>query len=274
MKKILVLTALFFLVSGCQRKTVVVGKIWDDIPDISIVDRDLDTSKFAHLSAAKVAWGIGKEVDENNQPVDCINANEKYGKYDAEFVKEPNHEVYLTFDNGYENGNTYEILDVLKEKDVQALFFLTSQYVLENPDLVQRMIDEGHLIGNHSWHHHSFPEISMNDQVKEIVSLDDLLINQFQYKMNYIRPPKGEFSEQSLAVSQALGYTTLLWSVAYYDYNVNDQPDHEKSLKKLLDMAHPGAIYLLHSVSDTNAAILKDLIDGLRNLNYKMGSFD
>jgi len=274
MKKTIMLIALFLLLSGCQKKTVSVAKIWDDIPGISIVDHDLDTSQFQHLSAVKVAWGIGRDTDENNQPIDCIKANEKYGQFDAEFVKEANHEVYLTFDNGYENGNTYKILDVLKEKKVHALFFLTSQYVLENPELVQRMIDEGHFIGNHSWHHYSFPEISMDNQVKEIVSLDDLLIDQFQYKMNYIRPPKGEFSEQSLAVSQALGYTTMLWSVAYYDYNVNDQPDHAESLQKLLDLAHPGAIYLLHSVSDTNTTILKDLIDGLRELNYKIGSFD
>lgn len=274
MKKIMLgvmLCALFL--TGCSKKEITVADIWDDIPDFTIVDRNLDTSQFSSLSSKMEAWGIGRDTDANGQPIDCVKANEKYGNYDAVYVGEPDHRVYLTFDNGYENGNTPMILDTLKEKNVSAIFFLTAQYVKENHDLVQRMIDEGHIIGNHSYHHYSFPEISMSSLVTEIMSLDDMMIQQFMYKMTYIRPPKGEYNEQSLAVSQALGYTTMLWSYAYYDYNVNSQPDHQESLKKLLDNAHPGAIYLLHSVSDTNTAILGDLIDGLRDLNYKVARY-
>lgn len=275
MKKLLLLGVVIFQLCGCSKKEAVsVAEIWDDIPGISMINRNLDTSQFSNLSSTSVAWGIGKDLDENGQPSDCVKANQTYGKYDAVFVEEASHEVFLTFDNGYENGNTEKILDTLKEKNVQALFFLTAQYVIENPALVQRMIDEGHHIGNHSYHHPSFPEISMEQQVKEIISLDDLLIEQFQYKMNYFRPPKGEFNEQSLALCQALGYTTMLWSYAYYDYNVNDQPEPQKSLKKLLNNVHPGAIILLHSVSDTNTRILGDFIDGLRELNYKIGTFE
>lgn len=273
MKKRWMLLLMCLGISGCSRNEITVADIWDDVPDFTIVDRNLDTSQFNELSSLIQAWGIGKQKDENGQPVDCVHANEVYGKYDAVYVGSANHEVYLTFDNGYENGNTVAILDTLKEEKVSAIFFLTAQYVKENPELVQRMIDEGHIIGNHSYHHYSFPEISMPNQVTEIMSLDDLMIEQFMYKMEYIRPPKGEYSEQSLAVSQALGYTTLFWSFAYYDYNVNNQPDPQESLQKLLDNAHPGAIYLLHSVSDTNTAILKDLIQGLRELNYKVARY-
>lgn len=268
-----ILAALILALAGCSQKAAAAADIWDDIPDFTITDKDLDTAQFESLSSQRISWGIGKARDENNQPQDCISANQQYGQYDAYFVGTPDHEVYLTFDNGYENGNTPLILDTLKEKSVSAVFFLTAQYVIENPDLVRRMIDEGHVIGNHSYHHYSFPEISMKDQITEIAALDDLLIEKFQYKMEYLRPPKGEFSEQSLAIAQALGYSSVFWSFAYYDFNVNDQPDPQASLNKLLDAAHPGAIYLLHSVSDTNTAILGDLIDGLRELNYKITAF-
>lgn len=220
------------------------------------------------------AWGLGKDKDENGQPQDAVLANERYKAYDTVFVGRPDHKVYLTFDNGYENGNTPKILDTLKEKNVSAVFFVTSQYVLENPDLIRRMIDEGHIIGNHSYHHHSFPTISIEKVYDEIMQLDALLLDQFQYKMTLVRPPKGEFNEQSLALSNLLGYQTVLWSYAYYDYNVADQPDPTSALKKNLDNAHPGAIYLLHSVSDTNTQILSDLIEGLRNLNYEVSRYD
>lgn len=269
MKKYILLACALFSLFGCQTKTMAVGNIWDDVPDFTIIEK-IDTSQFESLSKKPAAWGIGKSKDVNGQPIDCIEANGIFNQYDAWFVGQANHEIYLTFDNGYENGNTPTILDILKEKNVHAIFFVTAQYVKENPDLVQRMIDEGHKLGNHSYHHYSFAEIDMEQVVNEIQSLDDLVIEQFRIKMDYLRPPKGEFTEQSLALIQALGYKTLFWSFAYYDYNVNDQPDEKESLKKCLDNAHPGAIYLLHSISDTNTAILADLIDGLREMNYKL----
>lgn len=269
MKKSSLYLCCLLCLSGCHTKPIAVGNIWDDVPDFTIVD-EIDTAQFENLSKKPAAWGVGKSKDVNGQPIDCIEANGIFNQYDAWFVGQANHEIYLTFDNGYENGNTPIILDILKEKNVQAVFFVTAQYVKENPDCIQRMIDEGHKIGNHSYHHYSFAEISMDSVVNEIKSLDDLMIEKFMVKMEYLRPPKGEFTEQSLAISQALGYKSLFWSFAYYDYNVNQQPDKQESLKKCLDNAHPGAIYLLHSISDTNTAILADLIDGLRELNYKL----
>lgn len=281
MKKIpYVLLISLLLLSGCQNRpedndlTAKVGSITDDIPEIDIPQTDIDFSQFSTLDSRMQAWGLGKDKDENGQPQDAVLANERYKAYDTVFVGRPDHKVYLTFDNGYENGNTPKILDTLKEKNVSAVFFVTSQYVLENPDLIRRMIDEGHIIGNHSYHHHSFPTISIEKVYVEIMQLDALLLDQFQYKMTLVRPPKGEFNEQSLALSNLLGYQTVLWSYAYYDYNVADQPDPTSALKKNLDNAHPGAIYLLHSVSDTNTQILSDLIEGLRNLNYEVSRYD
>ena len=281
MKKIpYVLLISLLLLSGCQNRpedndlTAKVGSITDDIPEIDIPQTDIDFSQFSTLDSRMQAWGLGKDKDENGQPQDAVLANERYKAYDTVFVGRPDHKVYLTFDNGYENGNTPKILDTLKEKNVSAVFFVTSQYVLENPDLIRRMIDEGHIIGNHSYHHHSFPTISIEKVYDEIMQLDALLLDQFQYQMTLVRPPKGEFNEQSLALSNLLGYQTVLWSYAYYDYNVADQPDPTSALKKNLDNAHPGAIYLLHSVSDTNTQILSDLIEGLRNLNYEVSRYD
>ena len=268
------------LLSGCQSQpgnddpTAKVGSITDDVPEINIPETDIDFSQFSTLDARMQAWGLGKDKDENGQPADAVLANQKYKAYDAVFVGRPDQKVYLTFDNGYENGNTPKILDTLKEKNVSAVFFVTSQYVLENPDLVQRMIDEGHVIGNHSYHHHSFPTISIEKVYDEIMQLDALLLDQFQYKMTLVRPPKGEFNEQSLALCNLLGYQTVLWSYAYYDYNVADQPDPTAALKKNLDNAHPGAIYLLRAVSDTNMQILPELIEGLRKLNYEVARYD
>lgn len=280
-KKISLLSlCLAFLLTACSafpqspiEADLKVG-ITDDIPDIDIPETEIDYSQLSNLSSQPQAWGLGRELTAEGQPTDAVAANEKYKMYDSVFVGRTDQKVYLTFDNGYENGNTPSILDTLKEKKVSAVFFVTSQYILENPELIQRMIDEGHIIGNHSYHHPSFITISMEKIVEEIMSLDKLMLDRFQYKMTLVRPPKGEFTERSCAISNLLGYQTVLWSYAYYDYNVNDQPDPSTALKKNLDNAHPGAIYLLHSVSDTNMKILPDLIDGLRELNYEVARYD
>lgn len=272
---------LIILLSGCSIKPVaclpkthVPVSMTSDIPQIDIVDQNIDYSTFDAYSTKSVAWGLGKDKNELKQPLDGVKANNQYGKYDTVFMGGKDKKVYLTFDNGYENGNTPAILDILKNKEVSAVFFLTSQYLKENPDLVKRMISEGHIIGNHSYSHHSFPTIPLNEVYNEIMRLDAYMIQHFQYKMTLVRPPKGEFNEQSLALSKHLGYQTVMWSYAYYDYNVNDQPDEAISLKKNLDNAHPGAIYLLHSVSSTNVAILPSLIDGLRKQGYTISPYD
>lgn len=231
----------------------------------------LDISSY---STADVAWGLGKDRDENNQPVDAIKANEKYSSLNAVFVGRNENKIYLTFDNGYENGNTPAILDILKQKNVHAVFFLTGQYIVENPELVKRMIAEGHIIGNHTSRHKSFIEATNDEISQEITDFDKQMMAQFNYLPTLVRPPKGEFHEQALAITKSLGHQTVLWSFAYYDYNVNDQMSPEGALSKCLEGAHPGAIYLLHSVSTTNVKILADLIDQLRAKGYTISDYD
>lgn len=220
------------------------------------------------LSNKKMCWGQGYNCNEKNQPISCVEYNAKYGKYSAKFLSENSKSIALTFDEGYENGYTAQILDVLKDKKVKAVFFVTYDYVSRNPELVQRMIDEGHVVGNHTWSHPSMPEKSTADAVEEITKLHDYIEENFNYSMTLFRAPRGEFSERTLELTKAVGYTSVFWSFAYYDYNVNDQPDNATALKRITSAAHEGAIYLLHAVSKTNTEILPDVIDTLRECGY------
>lgn len=241
--------------------------------DVLQVSNTIDFTQLEALSNKKIEWGIGKTKSSNGQPRDCVEANQKWGKYNAVFAGQPTKQVYLTFDNGYENGNTIPILNTLKEKRVPAVFFLTGDYVKENKDLVDRMIQEGHIIGNHGYLHKSFPSLSIRGLTEEIGKLDELMKSQHNYEMTLVRPPKGEFSERVLEQTRQLGYQTVLWSFAYLDYQVNNQPDAKKSLERTLTGLHPGAIYLLHSLSNTNVVILPDLIDQIRAQGYSIGLY-
>ena len=272
MKSSLCLLCCLFVLWGCQSGRPVA--MTDDIPSLHLPETQINYNEVDKLDPTSIPWGLGKATDSNLQPVDAVEANRKYQAYNAVFVGQPDQKIYLTFDNGYENGNTEKILDTLKEKQVSAVFFVTAQYVRENPELIRRMIDEGHIIGNHSVHHYSFPSISTRSIAQEILGLHEMMMKDYLYKMTLVRPPKGEFSERALALADLLDYQSVFWSYAYYDYNVKDQPQAEEALKKLLDHAHPGAIYLLHSVSDTNTRILPRFIDGLRNLNYEVSTYD
>ncbi len=218
-------------------------------------------------------WGLGPHMDAEGRPVDAVRAQEKYGGYDAYYIGPVTDQIYLTFDEGYENGYTAKILDVLKAKDVKAVFFVTMPYVKNEPGLVRRMIDEGHVVGNHSVNHKSMPTLSVDKMIEEVMDLHEYVLEHFDYKMTLFRPPMGEFSQQSLAVLQNLGYKTVAWSFAYYDYAVNDQPDHDVAYEKIVDTAHKGAIYLLHAVSETNTAVLGDVIDELRRQGYELALF-
>lgn len=180
--------------------------------------------------------------------------------------------LYLTFDEGYENGYTSKILDVLKEKNVKAVFFVTSYYLEKNPDLVKRMVDEGHIVGNHSKTHSSMPTLTsdmtkfkeefsdVESKYKEITGLD---------MKKFFRPPMGYYSEKSLAITNDLGYKTIFWSFAYDDWNPEKQPEVNYAKNKILDNLHNGSILLLHAVSKTNTEILGDVIDSARNAGYE-----
>lgn len=229
-----------------------------------------------NLPRTRFACGNGPSVDEYSRPTEALGNMAKFAKYQSYFVRDDVTDkiMYLTFDEGYEYGCTAEILDTLKEKNVKAVFFVTMPYVKSSPELVQRMIDEGHIVGNHSVSHMSFPELSIQTQVDEVVGLHDYMQEQFNYDMWLFRYPKGEYNEQTLAVLNNLGYATIFWSFAYKDYDVNNQPNEGESLQKLLSKVHSGAIYLLHAESRTNTNILGTFIDESRAAGYTFELFD
>lgn len=233
----------------------------------------VDESALNALENEKKGWGQGREVDQQNRPVSCVSYQEKYGKYDAVFIGEDTKNVYLTFDEGYENGYTEKILDILKEKKCPAVFFVTMPYVKENPDLICRMINEGHIVGNHTANHPSMPAISVANGIKEIEELHQYVKDEFNYTMTLFRPPMGEWSERTLALVQQLGYRSVFWSFAYQDWIAEDQPAQSDALKRTTGAVHNGAVYLLHAVSSTNTAILDDFIDTVRADGYTFCAF-
>lgn len=236
---------------------------------------DKEGMAAAALRITKVCWGIGKEKDSDNRPLDAVNANEQYGELGGVFVDNTEEKViYLTFDEGYENGYTTQILDTLKEKGVKAAFFVTYDYCKNSPDLVQRMIDEGHIVGNHSYTHPSFPDCSAKEVEEEITLLHDYVKDNFNYEMTFFRFPKGEFSEKTLDIVKSLGYTSVFWSFAYADWDVNEQPAAAEAFETITSATHKGAVYLLHAVSKANADCLSDVLDYWANNGYRMGSLE
>lgn len=232
-----------------------------------------ELSEYSDLSQydnTKIAYGMGVETDSENRPLGAVAAQREYGENRALFIGEssqPPH-LWLTFDEGYENGYTAEILDTLKEKGVSAVFFVTYDYCTRNHELVKRMIDEGHTVGNHTFSHPSLPECSNDELVAELSLLHDYVKKEFGYDMYVMRPPKGEFSQRVLECAAQMGYTTVLWSFAYPDWDVNAQPEQEAAYRKITSKTHNGAVYLLHAVSETNATILGRVIDYWRGEGY------
>lgn len=183
--------------------------------------------------------------------------------------------LYLTFDNGYENGFTAPILDTLKEKEVPAAFFVTGHYIKDQPDLIKRMAAEGHIIGNHSWSHPDMTTTS-NEQIKsELRKVKDGVAQLTgQSIMNYLRPPRGIFNDRVLAVSREEGYTSVFWSLAYKDWEVNNQKGADYAYQQVMKQLHPGSIMLIHSVSSDNAGALGRIIDDARAKGYQFESLD
>lgn len=233
-----------------------------------IEELPIDYEAISALDGTKNGWGQGLDKDGLNRPTGALSAQGIYGKYDALFIMPEEPRFYLTFDEGYENGNTAAILDVLKEKDQRATFFVTYSYVRDNPALVRRMISEGHVIGNHSVRHLSMPDLTLEEARNEIVTLHTFMRDTYGIEMTAFRPPMGEYSQQTLALTQALGYKSAFWSFAYYDYEPDDQMGPEAALAKITENIHPGELALLHAVSTDNTAILSTLIDTLRGQGY------
>ena len=220
------------------------------------------------MSTKKIVWGFGS-IENHQQPAEPVKLQSNYFDLEARWLLSEENQVCLTFDEGYENGFTPSILDTLKEKNVKAIFFVTYDFAQSNPQLIDRMIKEGHVVANHSYHHYTMDELDVSTAKEEVMFLHDYIKDNYDYTMSYFRFPKGEFSEQSLGILRDLGYTSVFWSFAYADWEPENQPDETEALENILNSTHPGEIILLHAVSKTNADILGRAIDGIRKQGYK-----
>ncbi|MGI8314845.1 delta-lactam-biosynthetic de-N-acetylase [Halobacillus mangrovi] len=222
------------------------------------------------------AEGWGYKKSNNGDTPDVGRYGPMLEKQDGFYVDDSGDKVvYLTFDNGYEQGYTGQVLDVLKEKNVPATFFVTGHYIESAPDLLKRMVDEGHLIGNHSWSHPDFTQVSKQKMKKELDRVHNSVKKiTGQETMTFVRPPRGTFNEQTLKWAKEFGYTHAFWSVAFKDWETNNQKGWEYAYRSVIDQVHPGAVILLHSVSQDNAEALDQLIDELRKRGYHFGSLN
>lgn len=237
-------------------------------------ERQIIETNAKQISNKKISWGI-KRNNEHNQP-DVGSSNRKILEENNGICLGNKDEkiVYLTFDNGYEAGYTNKILDVLKQNDVKATFFITAHYLNSASEIVQKMIDEGHIVGNHTVNHKSMPEITDEEIKNEVMKLHQAVYEKFGYEMVYIRPPKGEFSERTIIETNKLGYKHVMWSFAYVDWDEKNQPNHEKAKKTIIDNLHNGEIILLHGNSKTNAEILEDVIKEIKLQGYEIKSLN
>jgi len=237
-------------------------------------DNTVSQQAAATLSQA-TDWGLSFQTE--GQPPVGNAATEELAKYDAWYVGDTSKKtIYLTFDAGYENGYTAEILDVLKKCRVPASFFLVGTYMEENPELVKRMTEEGHIVGNHTMHHPDMSAISDESAFKkELEEVETLYKSVTGKKMKkFYRPPQGKFSAANLEMAKKLGYRTVFWSLAYVDWYENQQPTREEALAKLLPRTHNGAVILLHSTSKTNAKVLEELITKWKEQGYEFANLD
>jgi len=218
----------------------------------------------------KKGYGQGTDVDEKNRPLGAVDFTSRYAELDACALSADSQRIILTFDQGYENGYTAKILDTLRDKGVTAVFFLTGDYAKKEHALVKRMIAEGHVLGNHGMTHASLPELSEEEAEKEIMSLHNFVMNNYGYQMQLFRCPCGEYSDAALETVKRCGYRTVFWSYAYVDWKTDAQPSPEEAVRKLTESAHGGEILLLHSVSSTNAEVLGEVIDRLREKGYTL----
>ena len=221
------------------------------------------------------SWGL-KFGGEGEPPTGNASAAQ-LSQFDAVYMGDPEEKVlYLTFDAGYENGCTEKILDTLQKHSVQATFFLVGDYLERNPDLVRRMAEEGHIVGNHTMNHPDMSKLKDRDafarELEEMARLYQEITGQTLCRL--YRPPQGIYSEENLKMARELGYHTVFWSLAYQDWNNNAQPSREQAFSKLLPRTHNGAIVLLHSTSATNAQILDELLTRWEEMGYRFATVD
>lgn len=234
----------------------------------------LDVEALEKLDNRKLSWWY--RPNTNNEPStipdDIRSLIEKYdGIFQGDTLEKV---VYLTFDEGYENGYTPMILDTLKENDVKAIFFVTGSYIDRNPDLVKRMLDEGHQVGSHTINHPSLPDLGYEELENELLGLENKFYEKFKVGFKYMRPPMGEYSERTLAAAQQLGYKTVFWSFAYDDWYTDKIRGADYAYNKVMENLHNGAVFLLHAVSQDNTDALDRIIKDIKAKGYEIRPFD
>lgn len=236
-------------------------------------DISSNNSNYNALSSKNIGWGFKKE--KGVAPYIDDKTKEMLSKYNTFYIgKETEKVLYLTFDEGYENGYTGIILDCLKEKQVPAAFFITMPYLKNETELVDRMVNEGHVVGNHSVNHPNLAKIPLEQITSELKGLDDLFYEKYGMHMTFLRPPEGEYSEKMLAYVSDMGYKTVFWSFAYRDWDIKNQKGAEYAFNQVTPYLHNGAILLLHAVSSDNAAALPRIIDFAREQGYEFKSLN
>lgn len=260
--KILSVLLIFFMFCGCAPK--------EEIKTESVAVTPVELSG---LKTEKIEWGIKK--NEGAPPDVPTNVKEMLKKYNGVYIGDTNvKKIYLTFDEGYENGYTPAILDVLKRNKVPTAFFITGDYIDRCPDIVKRMAKEGHIIGNHSENHPSFAEIPIDEIENEINVLNKKIKELTGTDVKYIRPPKGEYSEQVMGKLYNMGYKTVFWSFAYLDWDVTIQRGGDYAYNQIMPYLDEGMVLLLHAVSGDNADCLEKFIKDARAKGYEFAAID
>ena len=233
------------------------------------------SSSASVVTAQAENWGLGFG-EAGTTPTGNVSA-EKLEEYDAYYVGDTSEKViYLTFDAGFENGNTEPILDALKKHNAKGTFFVVGHYLETAPELIKRMVEEGHTVANHTYNHPDMSKISNKESFeKEMQDVEDLYKEITGEEMTkFYRPPQGKYSISNLEMAKAMGYKTFFWSLAYVDWYQDDQPTHEEAYSKLLKRIHPGAIVLLHSTSQTNGEIMDELLTKWEEMGYTFGTLE
>lgn len=240
---------------------------------LGILTGTLSPTKETSASVQSASWGLSFQ-EEGKRPAGNATIDD-LKQYNAYYASDTDEKIlYLTFDAGYENGNTPAILEALKKHQAPAIFFAVGNFIKDNPDLIKRMITEGHIVGNHTMTHPDMSQISsMESFQKELEGVEELYTSVTGEPMTkFYRPPRGVYSTENLSMAKELGYSTFFWSLAYVDWIQEQQPSKEEAFQKLIPRIHPGAIVLLHNTSSTNAAILDELLTRWEEMGYQFHS--
>ena len=265
LKRILAVAVMLALVFCAGRGSAVLVKSWQNGGLLGV----------NAVASTTENWGLGCG-ESGIQPIGNASP-EELRKYNTYFIGNGDDKViYLTFDCGYENGNTEKILEALKKHDVKANFFVVGHFLETSPDLVRKMVEEGHTVGNHTYHHPDMSEIadvsSFQKEVEDVKLLYEEITDKEMVK--FYRPPQGKYSESNLKMAKELGYYTFYWSLAYVDWGPDNQPTKEEAFEKLTGRIHPGAVVLLHNTSKTNGEILDELLTKWEEMGYHFGTLD